>query len=143
LDYGLTPEGRAKLVLTIKAARKQFSAHSFRDAAHIHDKTIAAAVAGRDWVSDATLINLAEVGNRLLAGYEKQNAEEIETLEWAFERSMIEGPYIFAARIGIDGANFSKTRGGKRKISSSMLEKIRAARAMDAGDEDFHAAIPG
>ncbi len=137
LNYGLTAEARAKLIVTIKTARKQFSAHRFREAAHVHDKTIAAAVAGRDLVSDATLIHLAEVGNGLLAGYEQQSAEEIEDLEWAFERAVIEGPYIFAARIGVDGANFSKVRGGMRNISAGMLEKIRAARLADAATGGF------
>ena len=99
----------------------------YMDAARVTDRTITAAVAGLG--SNETLVHLAEVGNLLLMGLEKQTAEEVELLEWAFERAAIEGVYSFAKRIGIDGSNLSKTLRSKgRKISAEVMEKIRRTR---------------
>ena len=80
--------------------------------------------------SDATLIHLNEVANRLMTSWSEHSAEEVEVMEWAFERAAIEGPYQFAERISVDGSNFSKALVGKRKVSADMLEKISAAKLL-------------
>ena len=130
IHYGLTPAARTRCSATIKAARKRFSVRRYMDAAHVTDRTITAAIAGRG--SNDALVHLAEVGNLLLMGLEKQTAEEIELLEWAFEQSSIEGVYNFAKRIGVDGSNLSKALRSKgRKVSGEVIEKIRGARNRD------------
>ena len=126
LDYGLTAEARAQLVKSIALARKRFSVRKFTVAARVSDRTIANAVKGKG--SDATLIHLSKVANQLMTSWSERSAEEVEIMEWAFERAAIEGSYRFAARIGVDAANLSKALKGKRKVSAEMLAKIRAGK---------------
>ena len=134
--YGLIPEARAGRIATIKTARKRFSVRTMTKAARVSDRTLAAAASGRGLVADSTLIQIADAANRLQAGWERQTAEEIELLEWAFERSGIEGPYKFADRIGVDGSNLGRAlRRGRRKVSAAVLEQIRIARASAPVDE--------
>ena len=126
--YGLTPEGRAQLIATIKEARKRFSVRKFTKAAGVSDRTVANAVAGLG--SDETLVQLAEIAWRFLAGYASQSAKEVEVLEWALEAAvMAGGVYKLAEQLGVDGSNLNKAlRGRGRKVSPGMMVKLRAAR---------------
>jgi hypothetical protein len=128
--YGLSPGTRAAHIETIRLARKRFSVRKVTKAAKVTDRTIAAAISGH--VSDAMLIRLADVSYRLWQGWEAHTAEEVELCEWALDRSMIEGPYRFASRIGLDGSNLSKAiRSGK--FSTAIFERLRSARVESAG----------
>jgi hypothetical protein len=129
--YGLTPEARATLVNNIAQVRKRFSIRKYMKAAHVTDRTLARAVKGM--ASDKELVHLAEVGSRLMVGLEEYTAEEAALWDWAWEQAMYEGIYAFAARVGIDGSNFSKAI-DKRKFSAGMFAKLRTARTADGGN---------
>ncbi len=124
--YGLSPAARADHVETIRIARQKFSVRKFTKAAHVTDRTIAAAISGKNLVSDKVLTHLAEVAVRLWLRLEAYNAEEAKLCDWASQQAVIEGVYAFADRIGVDGSNLSKAI-ASRKFSRGMLERIRLA----------------
>lgn len=130
--YGLTPEERARHIEAIRIARKRFCVRKFTKAAKRTDRTIAAAISGRNLVSDQILVDLSEVATRLWLGLEAYTAEEAELCDWAWQQAIIEGMYGFANRIDVDGSNLSKAI-KSRKFSAGMLEKIRLAHATDRG----------
>ena len=105
IEYGYSPERRAILVETIRLARKRFSVRKFTRAAGVTDRTLAAATSGQLLVSDAIVTRLAEVAYRLWRGLEQYSDEQADLCDWAEERSIIEGTYAFASRIGVDGSN--------------------------------------
>ena len=125
--YGLTPQARAAHIESIRIARKKFSVRKFTKAARVTDRTIAAAISGRNLVSDQVLAHLAEVSSRLWLGLEAYTVEEAEICDWAWKQTIFEGMYAFAGRIGVDGSNLSKAI-ASRKFSVGMLEKLRNAR---------------
>ncbi len=126
--YGMSPEARARLVESIRIARKRFSVRKFTKAAGVTDRTIAAAVSGQGLVSDGVLTHLAEIAARLWLGLEAYSAEEAALCDWAMQQTVIEGVYAFADRIDVDGSNLSKAIRARR-FSAGMLVRLRAAHA--------------
>ena len=123
--YGLSPETRAANVETIRLARQRFSVRKFTKAARVTDRTIAAAVGG--YMSDEMLIHLTDVAYRLWRGLEDYSAEEAELCDWAWERTIVEGVYAFAKRVGVDGSNLSKSI-RLRRFSPQIIKLLRATR---------------
>jgi hypothetical protein len=54
-----------------------------------------------------------------------RSAEERELLDWAEEQAKVEGLPPLAARIPYDPANLRKVLAGTRRMSSTLLKKLR------------------
>ena len=132
-DYGISPAHRASLVDYVRAARKRFSVRKFCKIAGVSDRTLAAAVSELPLVDNATLFKLIEAANILAEQALERAGEAAQLLEWAQRRAADEGPYAFAAGVGIDGSNLIKILAGKRELSQSMRVLLVAARTADQG----------
>lgn len=126
ISYGLTPVDRHTMIENIQLARKRFSVRTFTKLAGVTDRTVAAAISGKDLVSDAVLVRLNDVGLRLWAGLRELEAGQIALYHWALERSIEEGTYTFAKRIGIDGSNLAKAL-ARKQFSTGLANALAAA----------------
>ena len=106
--------------------------------AGVSDRTLAAAVSKYQLVDDATLFKLVETANDLADQALERAGESAQLLDWVERRVAEEGPYRFAAGLGIDGSNLIKIMLGKRDLSPAVRDLLSAARSADQGAVASH-----
>jgi transcriptional regulator with XRE-family HTH domain len=125
-EYGLSPEGRGRLIESAKQISYRYGQRKLAAEAGMSLSELSAVLLGKRNPSAATLRRLAAA----LATLQRLDRDEADltrrVLDEVRRRCQVTGLRRFARQAGVDPANLNRVLKGRSKLSQSMLAKLQA-----------------
>jgi hypothetical protein len=128
VEHGFSPQDRAAMVATIRAAKSHFGVRKLCREAGVSDHTLSAAISGHRLTSDRALADLVAAADRLGFAETVRILESKQLLAWAQLRAVREGRNRFAERLGVDPDNLGKVLKGGRELSQKLKTRLNDLR---------------
>jgi hypothetical protein len=133
IEYNLSPEDRAKLISTIKAARKHLGLRQLSTAAKVSHHSVNDLMRGHK-MPDRLVVTLSNTAHALIRRDEEEKAREKAVLEKLRQLVDENGRNRIAMELDTDPSNLTKMLVGRRRLNARMLAELEVYLRMQRGN---------